>query len=55
MVSSCNLIGWTTNNARNTSAAKRRIKTGCESVVTNDVTRYDDVEPGQYTEMGVSP
>ena len=51
MVNSSNLIGWITGNARNTSAMKCRIKTGYEGTVTDDVTRYEDVGLGQYTDI----
>jgi len=51
MANSSNLIAWITGNARNTSAMKRRIKTGYEGGVTDDVTRYDDVGLAQYTDI----
>ena len=51
MVNSSNLIAWITGNARNAAAMKRRVKAGYEGAVTDDVSRYDDVGLGQYTDI----
>lgn len=44
-----NAIAWVTGNARDTAAMKQRIKMGYEGVITDDVTRYDELGLEHYT------
>jgi ubiquinone/menaquinone biosynthesis C-methylase UbiE len=43
MVNSNNLLAWLTGNARNSTAMKKRVKSGYDGEFTDHVTRYDEL------------
>jgi ubiquinone/menaquinone biosynthesis C-methylase UbiE len=52
LVNFSNTLAWITGNARYTVAMKRRMKLGYDGVVSDHVSRYDDVGLEHYTETG---
>lgn len=52
MVDSSNAIAWITGQARDAAAMKERMKKGYEGVVTDHVTRYDELGLTHYARIG---
>jgi ubiquinone/menaquinone biosynthesis C-methylase UbiE len=51
VVNFSNAIAWVTGNARDTAAMKQRTKMGYDGAVTDNVTRYDELGLGHYTNI----
>jgi ubiquinone/menaquinone biosynthesis C-methylase UbiE len=48
------LVAWMTGNARDTAAMKKRMKLGYEGVLSDHVTRYDELGLQEYTKMATN-
>src|SRR5271169_5756920 len=51
VINTSNMLAWITGNARNTSAMKKRMKSGYEGTVTDHVTHYDEVGLKHFTNL----